>query len=79
MDERERLVEWMRLKGKTSYAVAVATGDSTSNISMIINGKRSVSDAFKWRFRIAYGNAEANKIFDTRPVLKVARQEKAVR
>jgi plasmid maintenance system antidote protein VapI len=69
MDERERLVQWMKIKGLNAYALAKATGDTTSTVSMIVNGKRSVSDAFKWRFRKAFGDSEATKLFDARPII----------
>ena len=72
MDERERLVQWMKIKELNSYALARDTGDTKSSISMIVNGRRSVSDAFKWRFRKAYGDDEATRVFDARPIFQVA-------
>lgn len=62
--ERDRFVQWMKDRGLSTKAVADATGDTYSMVHMIVNGNRPLNDAFKWRFKVAFGDEEANDIFD---------------
>lgn len=67
MSERERFLQWMKDKGLDTKTVAEATGDTYSTVHMISKGDRPVSDAFKWRFRCAFGDQEASLVFDVTP------------
>lgn len=63
MNDRERLIQWMQENGRTPSTLAVKTGDTPSSISQMVNGKRDVNDAFKWRFQRAFGHDIAMSIF----------------
>jgi len=67
MDDRERdrlaLIEWMKEKNLDAKTVAEATGDTVSTIIMFVNDDRRVNQAFKWRFRCAFGDDEATAVF----------------
>lgn len=65
MTKQERLLQWMREKGFNMETLAQATGDSYSSIYMMTKGGRSLNDAFKWRFALAFGWEEASRIFDS--------------
>ena len=65
MNDRERLIQWMQDKKLTPAALAAETGDTRSLVAMIVNGGRPVGDAFKWRFRQAFGDEAANDVFDS--------------
>lgn len=72
MDDRERdrlnLIEWMKEKNLDAKTVAEATGDTLSTIAMMINDDRRVNQAFKWRFRCAFGDEEASAVFGAAPI-----------
>jgi hypothetical protein len=69
MDEKQRLLQWMQEHGHDYRSLAAATGDTYSNIHMMTNGKREINDAFKWRFKTAFGDKEANKVFGKDPAI----------
>lgn len=70
--EKERLMEWMVGRGFDTASLADATGDTFSTVHMITKGNRPVSDAFKWRFGVAFGFDEAKSLFLSQPVLQPA-------
>lgn len=63
MNEKERLIQWMREKGFDTETLAAATGDSYSSIYMLTKSDRPINDAFKWRFAVAFGWSEAVSVF----------------
>lgn len=74
MDEREqdrtKLIAWMKAKNLDAKSVADATGDTVSTVTMMINDDRRVNQAFKWRFRCAFGDAEASAVFGPAPMME---------
>lgn len=72
MNDKERLLQWMESHGLSASAVAEATGDFPSNISMMTKGPRDVNQAFKWRFGKAFGFAVAEQIFIDEPINHMA-------
>lgn len=68
MNDKQRLLQWMETHGLTVGAVAEATGDFPSNISMMTKGPREVNQAFKWRFGEAFGFDVARQVFVDEPV-----------
>ena len=63
MSERKRMEEWMGEKGFSVTTLAEAIGDSYANLYVMLVGKRKFSAAFKWRFLLAFGYAEAASVF----------------
>jgi hypothetical protein len=61
--DHQRLVEWVQEKNFDIDSLAAVTGDSYSNIYMMLRGKRPVNDSFKWRFASHFGWAEAERLF----------------
>lgn len=69
MGEKERLVQWMQARGFTIESLAAATGDSYSSIYMMLRGGRELSDAFKWRFALAFGWSNVEQVFEPTPLI----------
>jgi hypothetical protein len=65
MNDRERLVQWMQENGYDTRRLALVTGDTRTNIHWMIkpDEPREINQAFKWRFREAFGNDEADRVF----------------
>lgn len=63
LNESQRLTTWMHERGFDYRTLAEATGDDYSHIFLMAKGKRPVSDAFKWRFTLAFGWDEAERAF----------------
>lgn len=61
--ERSRLVAWMKANGYTSVTLAAATGDFYNNVQTMTEGKRRISQGFKWRLRRAFGNQLVDEMF----------------
>lgn len=61
--ERTRFVAWMKANGYNFNSVAAATGDFYTTVQMMVEGKRRISQAFKWRLRHAFGNRVVDAIF----------------
>lgn len=68
MNDKERLLQWMKERNISMSQLARATGDHTSAISMMTNGPREVNQAFKWRFGEAFGFDVATQIFLDNPI-----------
>lgn len=63
MTAKEQLKQWMENNGRDYRSVADATGDTYSAVHMMVNGKREINDAFKWRFAQAFGHDVAKSVF----------------
>jgi hypothetical protein len=61
--EIQRLNEWKEENGYTLAAITYATKDHPPNVSRFLKGKRAISESFKWRFTVAYGDEVSNKVF----------------
>lgn len=70
MDEKQRLNKWMEENGHDYRSLALATGDTVSNVHMMTKGHRDVSDGFKYRFWLAFGQDETCKVFGKQPVIE---------
>lgn len=69
--DREQLAAWMQENGITVKALADATGVSSNYIYMMTKSDRALSEAFKWRFGLAYGHDVAQRVFGD-PVFEAA-------
>lgn len=65
MNDVERLKKWMDEQGLTYRTLADATKDTHSTVHMMLNGRRDINEAYKWRFQKAFGNDVAMSIFVT--------------
>lgn len=61
--ERDRLVAWMKANGHDSVSLGAATGDFYTGIHVMLEGKRRISQGFKWRFLETFGYEETAKTF----------------
>jgi plasmid maintenance system antidote protein VapI len=68
MNDKERLLQWIKEQNISAARLANATGDHASAISMMTVGPREVSQAFKWRFGKAFGFDVAEQIFIDEPL-----------
>ena len=64
---RLALREWMRGSKVSSKEMAADLKFTPLYISMIRNGRRNISDAFKWKFIARYGTGAAQQIFGDLP------------
>lgn len=69
--DREQLAAWMASHDVSVKALADATGVSSNYIYMMTKSDRTISEAFKWRFGLAYGHDAAHAVFDA-PVRELA-------
>jgi hypothetical protein len=63
MNDKQRLAQWMKDNGYSTRTLAAKMGVSHTGIHLIANGPRPVSDAFKWRFKRAFGGKIADSLF----------------
>lgn len=75
--ERARLVQWMEANDYTPATLARATGDFYNNIQLMTYGNRRISQGFKWRFKLAFGDEAANRLFAADPATQVVIHEPA--
>lgn len=61
---RPDLSSWMADQKLSDRQVAEALGFDPSYVWYVRNGKRPVSDAFRWRFAEKYGYKAAYDLFD---------------
>jgi hypothetical protein len=61
--DREQLAKWMAENGVNVKLLADATGVSSNYIYMMTKSDRTISEAFKWRFGVAYGHEVAQRVF----------------
>ena len=54
---------WLQVEGLTDREIAEALAIDPSYAWMIRNGRKPISDSFKWRFAEVYGFALAAKLF----------------
>lgn len=66
LHDREQLARWMDANGVNVKLLADATGLSTNYIYMMTKSDRTISEAFKWRFGLAYGHDVAQQVFGVR-------------
>lgn len=65
MNDRERLVQWMRENGYTNGTLAAKMGEVRHTIYYMTKGGRPVGDAFKHRFYVAFGHEVSEQVFPT--------------
>lgn len=63
MTERQRLDRWMDKHNIGNTDLARRLDFDRSYIYLLRTGGRDITDAFRWRFRSAYGNELADEIF----------------
>lgn len=61
--DRDQLAKWMADNGVNVKLLADATGVSSNYIYMMTKSDRTISEAFKWRFGLAYGHDVAQQVF----------------
>lgn len=67
MAPNDKLKQWMDEQGHDYRSIADATGDTYSAVHMMVNGKREISDGFKWRFATAFTQTVAESLFGEKP------------
>ena len=60
------LKNWMAQQGLTNSALARRMGVSYDLVYSIVEGRRAVSDSFRWRFSLAFGVDTTTAIFGER-------------
>lgn len=63
MEEQIRLQEWIKENDFTLSDFGKEVGFHRSTISLVVNGKRPITNNFRWKFREAFGEDVANNIF----------------
>jgi len=61
--DREEFKAWMKANDVSVRQVAEATGFKPNYIYMMIASDRTISEAFKWKFGVAYGHDVAGQLF----------------
>mgnify|MGYP005858787231 CR=1 FL=1 len=68
----KKLDAWMTSQGYTDRMLAERLGVDPSYVWYIRNGKRNLSDAFRWKFATQFGVQFANRLFDD-PIMEKER------
>lgn len=58
-----RLKQWMDERGISNPQLAEHTGYDRTQVYRMVKGERPITDAFKWRFYVAFGKDDANTVF----------------